>query len=715
VSNCDKQEITSRALRTIILGRAKFAILVFQLICPAEIKRLADEIETPNQRGFMRRIFSYIIPAFLVLPLAQLSADSSSDLIQMLNQSVSWYHAVAAERKFAATPSDATFITDNARLSDDVVRLAFEFARSQEKFIKQSRVASNGDQAASSTSSKYDSLREMARTLDARTQQSQQELDALRKQLDTASGDKRRDVQSDLAETQSELQLFEARRDVVHIMLDFVGTTVEGSDATKLSSQIETLSRSVPPSLSAPAIVERRSKSTAAASASGAQKPEQPEEPSALGTTHGTATAAATASVNGSTKSENEGLWALIANIMSGSHKLHALDKDIQTTNALRQSCKQLQAPLLAQLKDMAQQSDKIAGQADDNNRALQAQEKGQLDQITAQFKLSSASFIPLTKEITLLDLYGRNLTGWRSALAAQYVADLKLLLTKLLELAVIFGVVWGLAESWRRLIFRYVHDARRRHQMLLLRRISVWFVVAVIFIFAFANELGSLATFAGLLTAGVAVALQNVILSIAGYFFLIGKFGVRVGDRVQISGINGEVVEIGIVRVHVMELGGTGRDLQPTGRVVAFSNSFVFQPTAGVFKQIPGTNFIWHEIGLTLALESDYRSAEERILRAVDTAFGQYHEVLEKQRSQMEKSLASGVTLGPLRPRTTLKLAPSGLEVIVHFPVDVRQSDQIDDCITREILKELSSEPKLKIVGSDIPTVRDIAKAATV
>jgi hypothetical protein len=203
--------------------------------------------------------------------------------------------------------------------------------------------------------------------------------------------------------------------------------------------------------------------------------------------------------------------------------------------------------------------------------------------------------------------------------------------------------------------------------------------------------------------------------LSIAGYFFLIGKFGVRVGDRVQISGINGEVVEIGLVRIHVMELGGTGRDLQPTGRVVAFSNSFVFQPTAGVFKQIPGTNFIWHEIGLTLALESDYKSAEARIVRAVDTAFGQYHEVLEKQRSQMEKSLASGVTLGPLRPRTTLKLAPSGLEVIVHFPVDVRQSDQIDDCITREILKELSAEPKLKIVGSDIPTVRDIAKAATV
>lgn len=109
---------------------------------------------------------------------------------------------------------------------------------------------------------------------------------------------------------------------------------------------------------------------------------------------------------------------------------------------------------------------------------------------------------------------------------------------------------------------------------------------IVVVIAFAFASELGSVATFAGLLTAGVAVALQNVILSIAGYFFLIGKFGLRIGDRVQISGVTGEVVEIGLVRIHVMELGGNGGDVQPTGRVVAFSSSFVFQPTAGMFKQ---------------------------------------------------------------------------------------------------------------------------------
>src|SRR6516225_10513645 len=101
----------------------------------------------------------------------------------------------------------------------------------------------------------------------------------------------------------------------------------------------------------------------------------------------------------------------------------------------------------------------------------------------------------------------------------------------------------------------------------------------------AFASELGAITTFAGFLGAGIAVALQNVILSVAGYFFLIGKYGVKVGDRVQVAGITGDVVDIGLVRLHLMEIGGGG-SARPTGRVVAVSNAVVFQANAGMFKQ---------------------------------------------------------------------------------------------------------------------------------
>ncbi len=91
--------------------------------------------------------------------------------------------------------------------------------------------------------------------------------------------------------------------------------------------------------------------------------------------------------------------------------------------------------------------------------------------------------------------------------------------------------------------------------------------------VFSFASELGSIATFAGLITAGIAVALQSFILSVVGYFFLIGKYGIRVGDRVQVAGVTGEVVDIGLVRFHMIELISSGQKTA-SGRVVTLSNS---------------------------------------------------------------------------------------------------------------------------------------------
>ncbi len=90
--------------------------------------------------------------------------------------------------------------------------------------------------------------------------------------------------------------------------------------------------------------------------------------------------------------------------------------------------------------------------------------------------------------------------------------------------------------ELWKRAVFNYVQEPRRRHQLLLVRRIVMWAVALAIIGIAFATEASSFATFAGLLTAGIAVAMQSVLVSIVGYFFLIGKYGLRVGDRVQIA-----------------------------------------------------------------------------------------------------------------------------------------------------------------------------------
>jgi len=211
------------------------------------------------------------------------------------------------------------------------------------------------------------------------------------------------------------------------------------------------------------------------------------------------------------------------------------------------------------------------------------------------------------------------------------------------------------------------------------------------------------MATFAGLITAGIAVALQNVIVSVVGYFFLIGKFGIRVGDRVQVGTVTGEVVDIGLVRFHLLERAGSTTDAEPTGRVVAFSNSVVFQSSGGLFKQIPGTNFIWREIVLRFSSDCDYRAIRDRLQSAMDRAFSDYADNLERQRRQMELSLTS-VPTSELKPRVRTYFTTSAVEVMLRYPVVVDKASDIDERVLGEVFAAIDRQPKLRLIDSKLP-----------
>jgi small-conductance mechanosensitive channel len=200
-------------------------------------------------------------------------------------------------------------------------------------------------------------------------------------------------------------------------------------------------------------------------------------------------------------------------------------------------------------------------------------------------------------------------------------------------------------------------------------------------------------------------VALQNVITSIVGYFFLIGKYGLRVGDRVQIAGVTGEVVDIGLVRIHLIELGGPA-DPQPSGRIVAFSNSVVFQAGPGIFKQIPGTNFIWHELKLALTSETDYHQARKRITEAIDRALGNYRDILAAQSRLMERNLTT-ITAAELEPKVRLHYTASGIEADVRYPVEIGRAAEMDDHIMRELIDALDREPRMKLISAELAAAK--------
>ena len=177
---------------------------------------------------------------------------------------------------------------------------------------------------------------------------------------------------------------------------------------------------------------------------------------------------------------------------------------------------------------------------------------------------------------------------------------------------------------------------------------------------------------------------MQSVLVSIVGYFFLIGKYGLRVGDRVQIGEVTGEVIHLGLVRLHLMELGGHGL-LGPTGRIVAFANSIVFQVSSGLFKQIHGVNFVWREIIVSLPPGVDYTAAKETLGAAVTDVLQDDREEIARQTKEIQKA-ASFSSSGDAQPRVQLNFSATGVEAHIRYPVHLHNIAEMDERVSQSV-----------------------------
>jgi small-conductance mechanosensitive channel len=388
------------------------------------------------------------------------------------------------------------------------------------------------------------------------------------------------------------------------------------------------------------------------------------------------------------------GIWDLAANVVRLSGKAATVDDIDARAAALQDTFARIRGPIVGELKTLSARGDALAAEGDTTDSAALNHVRDQLDLLSSRFKQISALLIPLSKEGVLLNQYRRNLASWRDAIRNQYRGALKTLGVRVGILLVLLALVFAAAEVWRLAVIRYIQDPRRRYQFLLLRKIAFWALVVLIIGFAFASELGSIVTFAGLITAGLAVAMQSVLVSIVGYFFLIGKYGIRVGDRVQIGEVTGEVIELGLVRLHLMELGGHGL-LGPTGRVVAFANSIVFQVSSGLFKQIHGVNFVWREITLSLPAGIDYAAAKAKLTAAVTEAVKDERAEIVLQSKEIERATSSNIG-GDSQPRVQLSFSAGGADAHVRYPAHLQNAAEIDERVSQSLVAVVASlKPK--------------------
>lgn len=251
---------------------------------------------------------------------------------------------------------------------------------------------------------------------------------------------------------------------------------------------------------------------------------------------------------------------------------------------------------------------------------------------------------------------------------------------------AALLGMVAG------RLAARRGEDPYARYHARKLARYVVavlTFLVLAVYWRPFAGQIGVVL---GLATAGIAFAMQEVIGAVAGWFNITSGRIFRVGDRIEMGGVRGDVIDVTPLRTKIMEMGSTADDgswvrgRQYTGRVVAVSNKATF--TDPVYNYNAGFEYLWEELRLPIPHDADWRAAE-RILAEEAERISASEGAQAAMRAMVDRY---PVPATEVVPRVFVQATDNWMELAARFVVPVRTARSVKDAFTRRLRDRLDA-----------------------
>jgi small-conductance mechanosensitive channel len=277
--------------------------------------------------------------------------------------------------------------------------------------------------------------------------------------------------------------------------------------------------------------------------------------------------------------------------------------------------------------------------------------------------------------------------------------------------IAIVIGLVLAIAAArfGRRAVNRYVDDPDSRYRA----RKAVGFVAFLVFAFyvslVFRDRLGGLTLAFGIIAAGVAFALQELIASIAGWFALLGGRFFRVGDRIEVGSVKGDVIDVGVLRTTLMEVGQWVRGDLYSGRIVHVANSAFFKEP--VFNYSADFPFLWDEIVVPIRFSSNRDRVRAMLKAAADAVVGSYVPVAASTWETMVNRYR--IEPASVEPMITLVATDNWLEYTLRYVVDYRRRRVVRDELFRHILDAVDASggaitlasATFEVVG--VPTLR--------
>jgi small-conductance mechanosensitive channel len=265
-------------------------------------------------------------------------------------------------------------------------------------------------------------------------------------------------------------------------------------------------------------------------------------------------------------------------------------------------------------------------------------------------------------------------------------------------------------AHVIRRAITYQVQDATARYKARKLVTLLSYLAATILLSVVFWQRLGGLTVFLGVAGAGVAFALREVIVSVAGWLAISLGGYYRVGNRVQLGQVRGDVIDISLLRTVLMEIGEWVNSDLYTGRVVRVANSFVF--TSPVFNYSGDFPFLWDEIRVGVKYGCDWQQAREILGQVAQEVVGSFAaRAQDEWRGMQLRFNIEPITIDPV---VTLLFADAWLEFTVRYIVDYRRRRLTKDQLFTRILEEFDQTegrveiafPTLRVLG---PTELDV------
>jgi len=293
--------------------------------------------------------------------------------------------------------------------------------------------------------------------------------------------------------------------------------------------------------------------------------------------------------------------------------------------------------------------------------------------------------------------------------------------LTKLALTLVILFIIWLFARLLRFFVRRYMRgrvDARAVFWSNQAIGLMLAFLSLIAFISIWFDDPGRLATALGLITLGLAFALQKIIVAIAGYFMILKGRLFNVGDRISMAGVRGDVITLSFTYTRVMEMGQSPavqladpamwvEARQYTGRIVTITNDKVFEaPLYNYTREFP---FIWEEMHFFLKYESDRQNAERIILEAAKKHTVGAQELGQDALAELKRRYM--VAADELDPRVYYRLTDNWLELSVRFICSTYNIRGLKDKLSRDILDGFEkggidiASATVEVVG--LPTIK--------